>query len=62
MADLPRVEVTGMALPILRETKMITLHIEHGSNKDETLEELAEVIATVLAEVIHRQASFRTRN
>ena len=31
-ADLPRVEVTGMALPILRETKMITLHIEHGED------------------------------
>jgi N-acetylmuramoyl-L-alanine amidase len=55
-AHLPRVEVTGMALPILRETKMITLHIEHGIDKDETLNELAEVISTVLDEVIHRQA------
>ncbi len=45
-----------MALPILRETKMITLHIEHGEDKSETLEELAEVISTVLDEVIHRQA------
>lgn len=53
-ADLPRVEVTGMALPILRETKMITLHIEHGIDKVETLKELAEVISTVLDEVIHR--------
>ena len=53
-ADLPRVEVTGMALPILRETKMITLHIEHGVDKDETLEELAGVISAVLSEVIHR--------
>ena len=55
-ADLPRVEVTGMALPILRETKMITLHIEHGEDSSETLEELAGVIAAVLDEVIHRQA------
>jgi N-acetylmuramoyl-L-alanine amidase len=55
-SHLPRVEVTGMALPILRETKMITLHIEHGGDTDETLEELAEVISTVLSEVIHRQA------
>ena len=54
-AHLPRVEVTGMALPILRETKMITLHIEHGVNNDETLDELAEVISTVLSEVIHRK-------
>lgn len=53
--DLPRVEVTGMALPILRETKMITLHIEHGNDQIETLEELAEVIASVLDEVIHRR-------
>jgi hypothetical protein len=56
VADLPKVEVTGMALPILRETKMITLHIEHGLDKDEALEELAGVIATVLDEVIHRRA------
>ena len=55
-AHLPRVEVTGMALPILRETKMITLHIEHGFDKNETLEELAEVISAVLSEVIHRPA------
>jgi N-acetylmuramoyl-L-alanine amidase len=53
-ADLPRVEVTGMALPVLRETKMITLHIEHGTDQVETLERLAQVIATVLSEVIHR--------
>jgi len=54
-AVLPRVEVTGMALPILRETKMITLHIEHGNDEIETLEQLAEVIATILGEVIHRR-------
>jgi len=51
---LPRVEVTGMALPILRETKMITLHIELGNLNVETLEELAEVISAVFGEVIHR--------
>jgi N-acetylmuramoyl-L-alanine amidase len=51
---LPRVEVTGMALPILRETKMITLHIEHGISSEETLGELANVIAGILIEVIHR--------
>jgi hypothetical protein len=53
-ADLPRVEVTGMALPILRETKMITLHIEHGEDPSAMLEELADVISAVLGEVIHR--------
>jgi N-acetylmuramoyl-L-alanine amidase len=54
--NLPRVEVTGMALPILRETKMITLHIEHGADTDETFAELALVISMVLGEVIHRRA------
>jgi hypothetical protein len=43
-----------MALPILRETKMITLHIEHGISSEETLGELANVIAGILIEVIHR--------
>ena len=56
VADLPRVEVTGMALPILRETKMNTLHIEHGNAQEETLQMLAEVIASVLDEVILRKA------
>jgi N-acetylmuramoyl-L-alanine amidase len=51
---LPRVEVTGMALPILRETKMLTLHVEHGSSSQETLQELASVIGGILIEVIHR--------
>ncbi len=53
-ARLPPVEVTGMALPILRETKMITLHIEHGVDDIATLEVLAVVVSTVLGEVIHR--------
>jgi len=52
---LPRVEVTGMALPILRETKMLTLHVEHEQTSEETLEELARVISGILVEVIHRQ-------
>ena len=53
--QLPRVEVTGMALPILRETKMTTLHIEHGASSQDALEELALVITKVMGEVIHRQ-------
>ncbi len=52
--SLPRVEVTGMALPILRETRMTTLHIEHGEQSDQQLRELAVTIAQVLAEVFHR--------
>ena len=53
--QLPRVEVAGMALPILRETKMTTLHIEHGASSQDALEELALVITKVMGEVIHRQ-------
>ncbi len=53
-ALLPRVDVTGMALPILRETKMITLHIEHGEEPESTLLGLARVISAVMGEVIHR--------
>jgi N-acetylmuramoyl-L-alanine amidase len=53
--QLPRVEVTGMALPILRETKMTTLHIEHGVGSEDSLEDLAKVISATLAEVFHRQ-------
>ena len=54
VADLPRVDVTGMALPILRETKMVTLHIEHGDEPESTLRSLAHVIGSVMGEVIHR--------
>jgi N-acetylmuramoyl-L-alanine amidase len=51
---LPRVEVTGMALPILRETQMTTLHVEHGNPSDEVLAETAEQISRVLVRVFHR--------
>lgn len=51
---LPRVEVTGMALPILRETRMTTLHVEHANSSEETHRDLARVISGVLLEVIHR--------
>lgn len=49
-----RVELTGMALPILRETRMTTLRIEHGQHEEETLLDLARIISTVLMEVFHR--------
>ena len=52
--DRARVEVTGMALPILRETRMTTLRIEHGVVDDEVLEELAAVVSGRIGEVIHR--------
>ena len=52
---LPRVEITGMALPILRETKMMTLHVEHGTPSDQVLSEIAAEIASVVLKVIHRE-------
>jgi N-acetylmuramoyl-L-alanine amidase len=51
---LPRVEVTGMALPILRETRMITLHIEHDTYSEQEFHQIATLISGVVSEVIHR--------
>ncbi len=49
-----RVEVTGMALPLLRETRMTTLLIEHGSLDREQLDIICGALTTVLVEVFHR--------
>jgi hypothetical protein len=51
---LPRVEVTGMALPILRETRMTTLHIEHGPLDQESLGVFSKALLAVLEGVIHK--------
>ena len=53
--DLPRVEVTGMALPILRETKMTTLHIEHGPTSPDSRSELVNAVSQVVIKVFHRE-------
>jgi N-acetylmuramoyl-L-alanine amidase len=49
-----RVEVAGMALPILRETKMTTLYLEHGPFATEDLRGVTEALTSVLVEVFHR--------
>jgi len=54
-ATVPPIEITGMALPILRETKMMTLHLEHGTLSDQVMEEVAGEIVAVIVEVIHRE-------
>jgi hypothetical protein len=51
--DVPRVEVTGMALPILRETKMTTLHIEHGNLSEQVLHQAVTAFEGVVEQVIH---------
>ncbi|HEV2426689.1 MAG TPA: peptidoglycan-binding protein [Acidimicrobiales bacterium] len=52
---LTRVEVTGMALPILRETRMTTLHLAHGDLSPDTLYGVACDLARAVSQVIHRQ-------
>jgi N-acetylmuramoyl-L-alanine amidase len=49
-----RVEVTGMALPVLRETRMTSLHVEHGDLAGVTLHGVAEGVARVVGEFFHR--------
>jgi N-acetylmuramoyl-L-alanine amidase len=50
----PRVEIAGMALPLLRETKMTTLHIEHGPHDSQELRAICEALTSVLIDVFHR--------
>ncbi|MFI5035682.1 MAG: peptidoglycan-binding protein [Acidimicrobiales bacterium] len=49
-----RVEVTGMALPVLRETRMTTLHVEHGDLVGATLLGVARGLARVVTKFFHR--------
>jgi hypothetical protein len=49
-----RVEVAAMALPILRETRMTTLHVEHGPRELDDLRAVGQVFSAVLLEVFHR--------
>ncbi len=50
----PRVEVTGMALPILRETVMTTVHVEHGRLSDEDVHRVVTAWGVVLDVVFHK--------
>ncbi|HQU00686.1 MAG TPA: peptidoglycan-binding domain-containing protein [Acidimicrobiales bacterium] len=50
----PRVEVTGMALPVLRETQMTTLHVESGDVPDQECHATVTAIVACVARVIHR--------
>jgi N-acetylmuramoyl-L-alanine amidase len=51
--EVPRVEVTGMALPILRETKMTTVHVEHGMLSEQELHQAITAFEGVVGRVIH---------
>jgi N-acetylmuramoyl-L-alanine amidase len=48
-----RIEVTGMALPILRETQMTTLHVEHGETALEESEQLSKAISQAILDFFH---------
>jgi len=48
-----RLEVTGMALPILRETQMTTVHVEHGDMDSEESELLAMAISQTIRDFFH---------
>lgn len=52
-AHSPRVEVTGMALPILRETRMTTLHVEVGELSDLARRDTITAISTEINGLIH---------
>jgi N-acetylmuramoyl-L-alanine amidase len=54
LPEVPRVEVTGMALPILRETKMTTVHVEHGDVSETVLHQSITAFEGVVEQVIHR--------
>ncbi len=54
LPDVPRVEVTGMALPILRETKMTTIHTEHDNLSEQVLHQAVTAFEGVVDNVIHR--------
>jgi N-acetylmuramoyl-L-alanine amidase len=53
LPNVPRVEVTGMALPILRETKMTTIHIEHGGLAEQVLHQAVTAFEGLVGQVIH---------
>ena len=49
----PRISVAGMSLPILRETKMTTLHITHGLLDDNDNNACAQAISATVTEFFH---------
>jgi len=53
LEDAPRLSVAGMSLPILRETKMTTLHVTHGSLENADHESYARAIARTVSEFFH---------
>ncbi len=53
MPNAPALEVTGMALPILRETRMTSVHLEHGTLSEQELHHAITALEGLVAQVIH---------
>jgi N-acetylmuramoyl-L-alanine amidase len=51
---VPPVEVTGMGLPVLRETRMTALHIEINTTSEQELRSTIVAMAHSLAQVFHK--------
>ncbi len=54
LPDAPAVEVTGMALPILRETRMPSVHLEHGNLSEQELHHAITALEGLVSQVIHK--------
>lgn len=48
-----RIEVTGMAIPILRETQMTTLHVEHAKMATDESDQLSKAISQAIRDFFH---------
>jgi hypothetical protein len=48
-----RVEIQGMALPVLRETRMTTVYVEHGPLTPGACELVAEEIRRSIDDLFH---------
>ncbi len=56
LANTPTVQrltVAGMALPVLRETQMTSLHIQHGEISDDERRHIIRAITTVVQDFFH---------
>ncbi len=54
----PRVDVAGMALPLLRETRMTSLRIESVNLSDQEFLLLADVISSIVSDFMHSRLHY----
>ncbi len=56
MPHAPAVEVTGLALPILRETRMTSVHLVHGNLSEQEFHQAITALEGLVEQVIHKVA------